>query len=351
MCPAESKGGTHSKRGGVAGREAGGCGAAAAQAARSRKARLKPIGGQGTRGALLEHVGHVRNLGGVEAHRLVEQVRGLPSRREGHAMRGEVRAGRREGVGRRRRKRHAQGRPDSRREGQGTRGAHVEHGLHVRDLGGVKAQRLVEGIRVLPSRREGHMRYGARCGPGGGTGREAASAQAACTGEGRLKAVGGQGTRGAHPEHGVHVSDLGRVKAQRLVERVRGLPSRREGHMRCGARLRAGRREGVGRWRRKRHARGRPDSRLLGARARAGRTNIQIMSVTSEVSKLSGWLKADVHCRVEGRACDAGRGARREVGGRGAAASQAACTGEGPIQGCWGPGHARSALGTSGSCP
>ena len=183
MCPAESKGGTHSKRGGVAGREAGGCGAAAAQAARSRKARLKPIGGQGTRGALLEHVGHVRNLGGVEAHRLVEQVRGLPSRREGHAMRGEVRAGRREGVGRRRRKRHAQGRPDSRREGQGTRGAHVEHGLHVRDLGGVKAQRLIEGVRVL-CRVEGRsMRCGGRCcAPGGGRGRGAAAAQVACTG-------------------------------------------------------------------------------------------------------------------------------------------------------------------------
>ena len=30
------------------------------------------------------------------------------------------------------------------------------------------------------------------------------------------------------------------------------------------------------------------------------------MSVTLEVSKLSGWLKADATCRVEGRACDAG---------------------------------------------
>jgi hypothetical protein len=36
--------------------------------------------------------------------------------------------------------------------------------------------------------------------------------------------------------------------------------------------VRAGRREGVGWWRRKRHPRGRPDSRLLGARARAERT-------------------------------------------------------------------------------
>ena len=43
----------------------------------------------------------------------------------------------------------------------------------------------------------------------------------------------------------------------------------------------------------------------LRVRARAGRTaNIQLMSVTLEVSKLSGWLKAYAFCRVdkEGRA-------------------------------------------------
>ena len=40
------------------------------------------------------------------------------------------------------------------------------------------------------------------------------------------------------------------------------------------------------------------------------------MVVTLEVSKLSGWLKADADCRVEGRACDAGgRGASRKAGG------------------------------------
>jgi hypothetical protein len=162
------------------------------------KARLKAVGGGGTRGALLEHAAHVRDLGGVEAHRLIERRRGLPSRREGHAMRGEVRAGRREGVGRRRRKRHAQGRPDSRREGQGTRGAHVEHAGHVRDLGSVKAQRLVERARVLPSRREGHMRYGARCAPGGGRVWGGGGTSGMHGGMPRLKAVGGQGTRGAH---------------------------------------------------------------------------------------------------------------------------------------------------------
>jgi hypothetical protein len=54
-----------------------------------------------------------------------------------------------------------------------------------------------------------------------------------------------------------------------------------------------------------------------GPRARAERTrNMPPMVVTLEVSKLSGWLKADARCRVEGRACNAGgRGASREAGG------------------------------------
>ena len=64
--------------------------------------------------------------------------------------------------------------------------------------------------------------------------------------------------------------------------------------------VRARRREGVGWWRRKRHPRGRPDSRLLGARARAERTstfwrNMPRMVVTLEVSQLEmsalKWLK------------------------------------------------------------
>jgi hypothetical protein len=90
-------------------------------------------------------------------------------------MRGEVRAGRREGVGWRRRKRHALGRADSRLGGQGTRGAHVEHVAHVRDIGRVQAQQLVEGVRALPSRREGRamrgeVRAGRREGVWGGGG-------------------------------------------------------------------------------------------------------------------------------------------------------------------------------------
>jgi hypothetical protein len=83
-------------------------------------------------------------------------------------MRDEVQARRREGVGRRRRKRRARGKARLKAVGgQGTRGAHVEHVAHVRDLGGVEAQRLVERPRALPSRREGMRCGGERCEPGG----------------------------------------------------------------------------------------------------------------------------------------------------------------------------------------
>ena len=53
-------------------------------------------------------------------------------------------------------KRHARGKGPTQGLGaKGTRGAHEEHGVHVRDLGGVKAERLVECRRALPSRKEG----------------------------------------------------------------------------------------------------------------------------------------------------------------------------------------------------
>ena len=67
--------------------------------------------------------------------------------------------------------------------------------------------------------------------------------------------------------------------------------------------------------RRKRHVHGDgPTQKAAGARARAERTlNMEYMSVTLEVSKLSGWLNADADCRVERRACNARRGAAREA--------------------------------------
>ena len=48
-------------------------------------------------------------------------------------------------------------------------------------------------------------------------------------GDGLTQGCGGQGTCGAHFEHLVHGRDLGRVEAERLVERRRFLPSRKVG--------------------------------------------------------------------------------------------------------------------------
>ena len=81
---------------------------------------------------------------------------------------------------------------------------------------------------------------------------------------------------------------------------------------------------------------GRARLKAVGARARAERTsNILRMSVTLDVSKMSGWLNALADCRVERRGCEVGRGAAREARGRGATAAKAACTGRAPTQG-WG---------------
>ena len=59
---------------------------------------------------------------------------------------------------------------------------------------------------------------------------------------------------------------------------------------------------------------GRARLKAVGGRARAERTeNIHFMSVTLDVSKLSGWLNTGAYCRVERRACDTGRGTAREA--------------------------------------
>jgi hypothetical protein len=115
--------------------------------------------------------------------------------------------------------------------------------------------------------------------------------------------------------------------------------------------VRAGRREGVGRRRRRRHARGRPDSRIGGRRARAECTqNIDFMVVTLEVLRLSDWLNADAVCRVEERGMRCGArcapGGGRAWGGGGAGGMQE----EGPTQGSEAAGHTRSARGTLTPC-
>jgi hypothetical protein len=178
-CRAESRA-CDAERG--ARREAGGRGAAAAQAACTRKARLKALRPQGTRGVHPEHRLHGRDLGGVEAHWLIERRRGLPIRREKHAMQTEVRAGRREGMGRRRRRRHARGRPDSR---PGGRRARAERTWNIdRMVVTLEVSRLsgwLNADAVCRVERRG-MRCGARCAPGGG------------------RAWGGDGASGMHEE-------------------------------------------------------------------------------------------------------------------------------------------------------
>ena len=65
------------------------------------------------------------------------------------------------------------------------------------------------------------VRPGTREGVGGG------GDTSGMHGEGPTQGCGCQGTRGAHEEHVAHGRDLGRVEAERLVERVRVLPSRK----------------------------------------------------------------------------------------------------------------------------
>jgi hypothetical protein len=78
------------------------------------------------------------------------------------------------------------------------------------------------------------------------------------------------------------------------------------------AEVRAGRRGGVERWRRERHALGRSDSRL-GGQARAKRTaNMAYMVMTLDVSKFSGWLNDVALCRIEGTAYARFRAGRRK---------------------------------------
>ena len=62
---------------------------------------------------------------------------------------------------------------------------------------------------------------GKRYGPGdvGALGGGDATGMHGMHGDGPTQGWGGQGTRGAHPEHLLHVRDLGRVEAERLVER------------------------------------------------------------------------------------------------------------------------------------
>eukprot|EP00964_Phaeocystis_antarctica_P033698 scaffold19101_cov53-Phaeocystis_antarctica.AAC.6 len=126
-------------------REAGGGRRPGDGGARSvqERARLQ-VGGRARGGAHPEHVLHGRDFGRVEAQRLVERQRGLPrvERRVYGAVRGCGQGGG-EAAGDRG-ARSVQGRARLQIEGRARGGAHPKHVAHVRDTGGVEAQRLVE---------------------------------------------------------------------------------------------------------------------------------------------------------------------------------------------------------------
>eukprot|EP00964_Phaeocystis_antarctica_P149894 scaffold117165_cov54-Phaeocystis_antarctica.AAC.3 len=141
--------------------------------------------------------------------------------KEGHAMRGEVQTGRPEVAGDRG-ARSVQGRARLQIGSRARGGAHVEHGVHGCDAGGVEAQRLVERRRDLPRVER------KACDAGRGADREAAEVAAgrgarSVQERARLQ-IGSKARRGAHVEHPANVCDAGGVEAQRLVERPRALP-------------------------------------------------------------------------------------------------------------------------------
>ena len=201
-------------------------GAVVVQAACTRRTRLE-VRGEGS--THRKHAAHACDARRVEAQRLVERRRVLPSRKEGIRSGVRCQPGGERAVGavvvqaactRR-----------ARLEVRGEGSTHHKHAAHACDARRVEAQRLVERRRVLPSRKEG-IRSGVRCQPGGERAVGAVVVQAACTRRARLE-VRGEGS--THHKHAAHACDARRVEAQRLVERRRVLPSRKEG-MRCGTR-------------------------------------------------------------------------------------------------------------------
>ena len=270
---------------------------------------------------------------------------------------GEVRAGRREGLGwwRHTRGMHGDG-PAQGLGAKGTRRAHVEHEAHGRDAGGVPARNVrvearqvteegahVSNGRDVPVRDEAVRHSGGSWvsvelldrGLQGGLGCEGGRAGPGSPAQ--AIASGGEG-RGACPR-AADEQLVGRGQGVCALPRVeRGACNR--GYCACreaGERVRGG-------------GEGMHGARLKAwePRARAERTkNMRNMSVTLEVSKLSGWLKADADCRVEGRACDAGgRGASREAGGPGVVAAHKRHARGWPGSRLGGQGHAQSARGT-----
>jgi hypothetical protein len=162
--------------------------------------------GQGMRGAHGEHVDHANDLGGVPAQRLVEGARVLPAEREGHAMRDEVRAGRREGVGWWWRERRARGQGPS--QGLGGR-ARAERTVNM----------LAMYVTLDVSKLSGWLNFCTPCQPKGGACdmgrgvfcRESKGGLVRCGGRGAGREAGGPVGSGA-AQVGMYTGKV-RVKA------------------------------------------------------------------------------------------------------------------------------------------
>eukprot|EP00964_Phaeocystis_antarctica_P086599 scaffold54860_cov49-Phaeocystis_antarctica.AAC.2 len=213
--------------------------------------------------------------------------------KERHTMRGEVRPG----GGRRRARgaRSVQGRGLNCRLGAGHG---EERTSNMRPMFmTLEVSKLSGWLNALANCRESKGGHTVRC-EVWPLRREAAGDRDARSVQGRARLqIGGRPRGGAHPEYGVHGRDAGRVEAQRLVEPRRVLP--RVERKAYGAGRGAAREMGGGGRPRctQRAGRGGCGCRLVAGHGVERTKNMPIMSVTLDVSKLSGWLNADACCR------------------------------------------------------
>ena len=170
-----------------------------------------------------KHGVHACHLGRVETQQLVERGRAL-CRVEGRAY--EMRAGRQKGVLVRLRL----------KIGRRARAVRTRNMVFM-DLT-LDVSKLSGWLNAFASCRVETRACKVRRGPGDERCVRAKAAQAVCREEGPTRG-GTQGTNGTYPKHGVHGYDAGRVKAQRLVDRLRVLPSRKGGYGKQGE-VRAG---------------------------------------------------------------------------------------------------------------
>jgi hypothetical protein len=293
------------------------------QVSSARGVRVWPSSGVGAEEAQaeahIEHEAHVCDAGGVKAQRLVESTRKLPSPKGGIRQRDDACGTRSRRCGKRRWKgesaahaacvwptaRECRGR--RRRRKRTSNMLRMAVTLEVSKLSGwlkACARCRVQREHPIEGRRVWHGEEMAQRGKG------ESAAHVACVRVWPSSGVGAEGAGGsAHLEHGAHVCDAGGVKAQRLVESIRILPCPKGTSDRGTTRVAHGDVAHRGKGESAAHTRRACVAQLgsAGRRRRGKRTrNIQRMSVTLEVSKLSGWLKASAPCRVQKGASDRG---------------------------------------------